>query len=488
MSLSPTDARAIYTNFGFPITRAFGHSLTEGVPSQLPGLEGVQELNDAKTSITRAPNARLSSRTEPVVPQGHTSGSLEARDFAEADISNQPPPYSSGNTVDRIIQQYGSSTQDSSATQSQAGTFEYSDESDDLLGQYDRGADSNDGISHVAKNEPCPPPPFNTPVATGQGAQGTQDLPKSATESSPEWEANHLKMAVYAYKGTSSNQNLPEKPHTRNFPLHPSNPFATPMKPASRVNPSPRSNSPDSPRPLLHYSDSEDDYARTGSDLGIESEAEAENRLSRLQPPPERMHSAARRKERGRRSVANDAHTSTSGIMTGDSDNDDPFKYDGLFPQPSKEREVSLCLHQVSGIGGDGTAFDVSPQKTPLRSTGQYFTGEAASPTEQRLLNNNTWSSDMTSSRVFGRNSKEQHRDSIHHGQSFFDFSAVNPEWALGSPDAVRVPVRQRNFSNQERSSAGAQPGAQEVAQQLALEGLHCDEGQNRRATGYTED
>ncbi|KAK7743582.1 hypothetical protein SLS53_004117 [Cytospora paraplurivora] len=200
-----------------------------------------------------------------------------------------------------------------------------------------------------------------------------------------------------------------------------------------------------SQRPLLDISDSEDDNARIGaSDLGVESEAEAENRLSVLQPPPERMHSA-RRQGRGRRSFIRDAHMSASRTTTGESDNDDPFKYDDIFPEPSKEREVSLYLHQVSGFGEDEAAFTYSPDKTPLGSIGQSFNGEAVSPTEQRLIRS-VRSVNMAPAQGYGHNTSQLHIDSPSRGHDFFESGAINPEWTLGSPDAVRVPVRQSNF------------------------------------------
>lgn len=487
MSLSPTDARALYTNIGFPITHAFGRSLTETVPSQLPRPRGVRQLNDGDLKGAQALTSQLSSRTEPVIRPSPIRQYIEARSFAEANTSNQPPPYTSGNTVGHQTHEHGSSSALAlSAAQSQSGIYGCSDESDCLIGQYDGGTESNAGTYRVAENRPCPTPSFNTTMATGWSAHGPQAPPRSATEPAPEREAKHLDFNGYNRKVATGNRTAPDMPLPEDPPFHPSNPFATIVanrgivEPAPGVNASPSSHSSGSPKPLLHYSDSEDDRARIGSDLGVESEAE--NRLSILQPPPERMHSA-RRPERGRRSFAPNVHASVSGTTTGESDNDDPFKYDGLFPQPSKEREVSVYLHQVSGIGQDDDAIHYSPEKTPSRGTGQSFNGEAVSPTGQRSLND-VWSANMTPVQVFDHNARAQRHSS---GHDFFDSRAVNPEWALGSPDAVRVPVRLRNLPDQEMSLE-YHSGDQGAAQQLVFEGLYRDEGQNRRMTGNTED
>ncbi|ROW07779.1 hypothetical protein VMCG_03551 [Cytospora schulzeri] len=489
MSLSPTDARALYTNIGFPITHAFGRSLTETVPSQLPHSRGVQQLEHGDHNGTQALTSQLSSRTEPVIRPSPIRQYIEARNFAEADTSNQPPPYTANNTVGRIIHQHGSSAVATSAAQSQAGVFECSDESDYFIRQYDGGIDSNVGTYRVTENEPSPPPSFNTTMTTGWGASGVHGVqapPRSATEPSRNWEARRPNIDGHNRTGATGNQTAPDMPLPKDPPFHPTNPFVTAVanrtiaEHALGVNTSPSSHASDSPKPLLHYSDSEDDQARIGSDVGVESEAE--NRLSTLQPPPERMHSA-RRHERGRRSFTPTVQASVSGTTTGESENDDPFKYDDLFPQPSKEREVSVYLHQVSGIEQDDGDIHYSPLKTPFRGTGQYFSGEAASPVGQRLLNN-AWSANMTPVQNFEHNARAQQYGS---GHGFFDSNAINPEWALGSPDAVRVPVSQRNLCDQEMSLE-YHPGDQEAAQQLVLQGLHHDEGHNRRMTGNTED
>lgn len=336
-----------------------------------------------------------------------------------------------------------------------------------------------------------------TPRPTGWGTQAAQAPPRSATGPSPGLNAKHPNMAGYGCKGTTGHQTAPDIPLPKDPPFHPSNPFATSMarpnivETTSSDNTTPSPQSSYSPRPLLDISDSEDDNARIGaSDLGVESEAEAEaeaeNRLSVLQPPPERMHSA-RGQGRGRRSFTNDAHMSASRTTMGESDNDDPFKYDGIFPEPSKEREVSLYLHQVSGVEQDEAAFTYSPDRTPLGSIGQSRNGEVVSPTEQRLLRS-VRSVNMALAQGFGHNTSQPHFDSPSRGHGFFEASAINPEWALGSPDVVRVPVRQSNSVDHETSHGGAHTGAIGEAQQLVFEDLRRGEGQTRRMTGDTAD
>ena len=495
LSLSPTDAQALYTSVGFPITHAFGRSLTDSMPSQLPPQlprsGGAQELDNNHLNFAQALTSQLSSKTEPVVRPSADRQYLEARAFAEAEISNQPPPYNSDSTVDRLIRQYGSSAQASSAAESQTAGYKCLDDSDCFIGQYDGGIEPDAQRDRFAHNELGLPLSSDKAMTTGRNMQDVQAPPNSAVDSSPEREADRLNIAQHNHKVTAGSQVVPDMPlpRGRRTPFPRSNPFAATLAQSGTVEPVPESNASlrprvsKSPRPLLYWSDSEEDCARIGSDLGVDSEAE--NRLSMLQPPPERMHSA-RKHERGRRSFAKNAHKSASGTTAGESDSDDPFKYDGIFPHPSKEREVSACLHQVSGLDQDSSAISYSPESTPLKHTPRCLDGEAASPTTQRLCNTRTTS--MAPIGNFGQNAREQRQRPTNSGHEFFDTTAINPEWALGSPDAVRVPVGRDYSSEQERTQARAHPGGQEASQQLILEGLRRDEGHNHRKTGNTDD
>lgn len=486
MSLSPTDAQALYTNIGFPVTHAFGRSLSETGPTHLPHFQGDRQLHDGDPKNARDLASQLPSRTEPVIRPNLPRRYMEARNFAETDTSNQPPLYSSTDHVDHIVNQDGPPALASSAVHSHADVYEFSVDIDYSVGQYDNGAGSNIGSFRVAEDVPCPPPSFNCTMATGLGAHSAQAPSRSKTEPSSDWEAKRLNFERFNRIGATENQTVPDMPLPKDPPFHPSNPFATAvtnhrtMEPAPGINTSPRSHSSCSPRPLLHYSDSEGDDTHIGSDLGVGSEAD--NRLSVLQPPPERMHSA-RKHDQGQRSTASTVQASVSGTTTGESDNDDPFKYDGLFPQRSKEREVSVYLHQVSGMAQYDGAVHYSPEKTTSKGTGQYLNGEAISPAGKRSLSN-ARSTNMTPVKVFDHNARAQEHSS---GHGFFESKAIDPEWALGSPDAVRVPVRHMNLRDQVASLEDCL-GDQEDAQQLGMETLRCGEGQNRRLTGNTED
>lgn len=501
VSLSPPDAREVYTNVGFPITNVFGRSLTDSMPSQLPRHRGVQESNNTHHNLAPALGSPLPSKTEPAVHPNPASRFLGTRAFAEADISNQQPPYNSDSTVDRLIRQYGSSAQASSAAESQTVGFDGLGDSDYFIGQYDGCYESDAGGGHLADNDPHPLPLFNRPTTTRQSPQGVQASPRSAVQPSPDREARCPNIVAHDQHDTTGDQAVPSMPHSvghRRTPFHSSNPFAGTVAqsatvestPEAKASPKRRKPRPKSPRPLLYYGDSDeelpraDKHTKVESDSESDSEAEANNRLSKLLAPHECLHSA-RKNERVRRSYPNTGSQSASGMTNGESDSEDPFKYDAIFSQPSKEREVSAYLHRISGLAQDTSAIPCSPDRTPLRGTTQYLEGQPVSPTAQRLLDT-TQSSSMASIKTPDQNAREQRRGQANQGHAFFDSSAIHPDWALGSPDAVRVPVRQKHCPSQE-GLQGARLGGQEASQQLVLEGLRR-EGQNHQKTGNTED
>lgn len=447
--LSPTDARAIYTNVGYPVTRAFGRSVTDAAnctvdePALLPSPLLVQKQPDLDPRKKIALDIPPQSKTAPVAWQSSDEPRQnpptrfpEAQAFAEANTSNQPPPYSPKSKLDRSIAAHGPVAQGSSAVVSRFGP--------------------------------------RTPLVDG-------DRPVR------EHEANTA-LGRVAEKGIGS---PPQIPLPEDPPFHPTNPFATqaPLK-ASRtvlrvVNVTPEPESP-LPKRLLSCSDSEDDRARIGSDLGVGSGigvdsdlgagSSDESKVPKLLPPPARMHSAGR-KERGRQSLTSSGRSSAIGGVMTEGSEEDPFHYDSVFLRPSREREVSAYLHQVSGVERGSTAIICSPDGSPLRTADPVLDGGSPLP----VPGNQVRPLRLPKRAAVGNDARSQQ------GKGFFEPSAINPEWTVGSPDVVRVPVRGRTQSYQRRSTQEKRAGVAGRLSKLVLEGLRGGEEQDQLPTGNTE-
>lgn len=453
--LSPADARAIYTNVGYPVTRAFGRSVTDAVnctvdePALVPSPLLVQKQPNPDPRMNNTSTGPPTSKTAPVAWQNPDEPrqsppirSTEAQAFAEANTSNQPPPYSPKSKLDQALGRYGPAPQDSLAVESKVRRHSPSVDGDRPAQEYE----ANTVLSHVAE-------------------EGIGSPPQIA---------------------------LPEDP-----PFHPTNPFAASARlKASKtvlraVNASPAPESP-FPKRLSYCSDSNDDRARVGSDLGVGSgigvdsdlgAGSDESKVPKLLPPPARMHSA-RRKDTGRQSLICSGRSSVAGGGMTEGSEEDPFHYDSVFLRPAREREVSIFLHRVSGVERGSTAIICSPDGSPLRtSTPRHVEDrEPSSPEVQPgMLDNQVSPLRLPQRAALGNDARNQQ------GQEFFEPSAVNPEWTVGSPDVVRVPVRERIQSDQRRNTKGRQSDVKGNMSKLVLEGLRGREEQNRLPTGNTE-
>lgn len=451
--LSPADARAIYTNVGYPVTRVFGRSVTDAAnctvdePALVPSPLLVQKQPTPDTRKKNAPTGPPTSKTAPVawqnpdeLWQSPPTRSTEAQAFAEANTSNQPPPYSPKSKLDRALRRYGPAPQDSFAVESEFRHHAPSVDGDRLVREYEAN------------------------TALGRGAEKEIGSPPRIA--------------------------LPKDP-----PFHPTNPFAASARlKASEtvlrvVNASPVPESP-FPKRLSDCSDSKDDRARIGSDLGVASgigvdsdlgAGSDESKVPKLLPPPARMHSA-RRKDTGRQSLISSGRSSVAGGGMTEGSEEDPFHYDSVFLRPSREREVSVFLHRVSGVERGSTAIICSPDGSPLRTSRHVEGRDPSSPEVQPMMPDNQVSPLRLPQRAaVGSDARDQQ------GQEFFEPSAINPEWTVGSPDVVRVPVRGRTQSDQRRKTRGRHSEVEGTMSKLVLEGLRGCEEQNRLPTGNTE-
>ena len=451
--LSPADARAIYTNIGYPVTRAFGHSVTEAVdcsvdqsalvpsPLLVQKQANPDSQNNVLATLPRSRTAPISWQSPAEPWQSPPRRFPQAQAFAEANTSNQPPPYSPKNKLDRTLGHRHPAAQDS--------------------------------FSVEAKFCPHSPSVYGDHLA--------QENEKNTV------------LGCVAEKGIGSPPQvaLPEDP-----PFHHTNPFAASagFKASETflrvVNASPAPESSSSKR-LPYGSDSEDDRARIGSDLGagsgigFDSELGAgsdENKVPKLLPPPARMHSA-RRKEGARQSLVSSGRSSVVGGVMTEGSEEDPFHYDSVFLRPSREREVSSYLHQVSGVERGSTAIICSPDDSPLRTSRQFVGRGPTSPEVQPTMPDNQVSPLRLPQQRAAVGSDARYQQ----GQHFFEPSAINPEWTVGSPDVVRVPVRERARSCQRRNARERRADAEGGLSKLVLEGLRGCEGQNRLPTGNTE-
>lgn len=455
--LSPADAREIYTNVGYPVTRAFSRSVTDGVHSTVdeqalfPSPLLVQKQLDHEWRKNNAFANPPASKTAPVAWQGlgeprqdAPTRFPEAQAFAEANASNQPPPYSPKSKLDRAIGHHGPAAQDSFAV-----------------------------VSNSQRH--LPPPP-------SEGDRRAQ-----------EYEAGTV-LGRAAVEGIRSPPQiaLPEDP-----PFHLTNHFAAParLNPSGTVlrvmNPSP---SPERPFPnqTLYLGDSQDDRAWVGSDLGAVSSSgydsdpgvgSDESKVPKMLPLPARMHSA-RRKDPSRQSFVSSNRSSVIGGGMTEHSEEDPFHYDSVFLRPSREREVSAYLHQVSGVERGSAAVICSPDGSPLRTP---LDNRSHSPVARtKMLDSQVSPTHLRPPEQLQRTAVDND-GSIKQGQTFFEPGAIDPGWTVGSPDVVRVPVRERVQSNQRRSMGKQHLDVKGIMPSLVLEGLRGGEDQNQLPTGTTE-
>lgn len=448
---SPVDARASHTRIGCSVTRALSRSVTDAAnstidePTLFPSPLLVQkqlERAPPKNNVCASP---LTSKTALVDRQG--SGEpwkspparfTEAQAFAEANISNQPPPYSPKSKLDRAIRPNDPATQGPFAVGSRLQPRSLFSAEGDRCGPK---FEPNDPFCRDAQERIRSPPMIALP-------EDPPFHPRSPFAASARLEASETVMRV------TSTSLSPETP----FPAQP-----------------------------LYPSSSQDDRAHILSDLGVDwsvgsdsDRGAASDEMPKMLPPPTRMHSA-RHKAQSRQSLVSSSRSSFIGGGMTERSEEDPFHYDSVFLRPSREREVSAYLHQVSGVERGSTAIIYSPDGSPLKTFRKSLDIGPNSPEMRPMMLDSPVSPPRRSQRAAvyndGRETQEQY---------FFEPSAIDPGWTVGSPDVVRVPVRERVQSYQRRSTGGKHHQYAEGCN-LILKGLRGCEEQNRLPTGNTE-
>lgn len=378
----------------------------------------------------------------------------------------------SGSSVDRIIDHYGH--QSSSTAQSQATVCGSDPELDCYIVQNTAALVANVSVpvvrqaTHLQGTTARP----GTPFVYSEGAYANAEVDTPASQDA-----------------------MPASPFLS------SNPFpAVPPRTTSRAAET------STPTSLLDdEEDSEYDNAMIGSDIcavsrtgSEEGPSDAESKVGQLIAPPARMNSTRRRQQqRGRRSIESHNSDSLGGAMTEESD-DDPFLYDqpSVFLQPSKEREVSACLHKVSGLARESTATVYSQDGTPSKTYygSQYFVNDQTVSPGSRQLLDGIAGIQAPAHNPFDESAKRpQHRASGSVGDRFYDAKAVRSEWAMGSPDVVKVPVKTHK-SKENRFARGSQNPAEagrfqnEEMNWAALRRRDEAQAQAYRMTGDTED
>ncbi|KAJ4394115.1 hypothetical protein N0V93_003332 [Gnomoniopsis smithogilvyi] len=441
-----------------PSIRAFNCSSTSCAQPQAPALSALR--NSPVRDFTPTEKSVF---WEDVPKPLNTSSS---RDVSSSQMS--------GNSVDRIVGQYGRLS--SSTAQGQAAVYGSSSpvaELDRFIGQ------DRDDVRLTADTEPF-------------GRDG----------------------AMLAHEGDFRlnskvfDQSTSPGPSASEAPLHPSNPFFNSSfldgrdvhvpDLWSQICPA----GPDSllrmtPTPPMDHS-----RAKLGRELGAESftgsetVSIAESKVGPLSRPSDAMHSV-RCQRRGRHNSQNeDTHSAgvTSQCTDASDADEDPFEYDrrGPFLQPSKERVVSANLQKVSGLPRESTATVYSQDGTPSRTfygetAADYFdqNGKPLSPGPGRKVN------DVSLKQAPPRNPfvalSRNHHDSANVTKGFYDPDAINPDWASGGPDVVRVPVTNKgNLFGPEPRGPRRGPNLK-PEQEVGLEALRRREGDNR-ITGNTED
>lgn len=436
-----------------------------------------QDRDEDQTDTVVQATSTLMLRVPPNTPHvGSSSGFAIWEDVPQplntprfVTTSAPAQPQVSGSSVDQILDHYAQ--KQSSAAQSHATMCDSESEREYSVGQ------------NAAAVRATATVPATGPATRPRGTAARAGTPFARTHA-------------------STDTDIPTRQDTgSDIPFHSSNPFsAVPASPVSEADSS-------TSRPILDVSDSSDfDRAKIGSDLDAgsrvgseEAPSVAESRVGQLIAPPARMNSArGRQPQRGRNSVAS-YNTNSIGAMTEESD-EDPFSYDhpSMFLQPSKEREVSACLRKVSGLARESTATVYSQDGTPSKSyyEDQYFVNDQpTSPNSTKLLNDLAGLQSPTH-KPMGEPSKKKNpehstRDSV--GGRFYNATAIKSEWALGSPDIVKIPVKQTKYK-ENRFAQGAQDLAEAGGYQskdmnwAALQRREETQAQANRMTGNTED
>lgn len=446
-----------------------------------------QILQPAPVSCTTTPNntpvLEYSGDSEPVVWE-HVPRPLNTSQTVSSSI--QPSSQISGSSVAQIIGHYGQ--QSSSAAQSQAAVCgsnpELECDLDLFIGQTATAAQMN-ALVDASLDQATSPRGATATTATDRPA-----TPFFCTSGPRESNDHHLSSPPFA---------SPDLPS-----FHPTNPFSTPPFIPICKHESHSSDLAALCQENREYGE-QDKFSIIESDLGADSKtgsdeapSVAESKLGQLIAPPTRMNSTRCKKPHGHYSVAS-SNTKNTNNSSADESDQDPFAYDhpSVFLQPSQEREVSACLHHVSALARESTATVYSQDGTPSKTyygNDQYFiNGQAVSPESGSLLDRLARMPTPTRSRPARPVRQPEHHTSDSVGGEFYDQNAVKSEWAMGSPDVIKVPVK-KNQTMENRFGQGLQSPAEtgrfQSEQKMGFAALRRGDeaSQANRITGNTED
>lgn len=435
-----------------PLTSAFGRSLTTSAQPPVPSTES--QPSPKLPEHLETPEKYPFSATLPDFNPSdwkHVPKPLRTRDVSSgAESTNKlpaptptSPPYVSGSSVDRIIDQY--THQSSSAAQLQGAVYGSTSDVEHFAHQNEKHAEGTLGVM------PSHPAPARANF----------------------WE--------------HADTPPPQIPLPADPPCRPSTPFYRPDTPRPHK---------DGPIPCVIYStvrkplsvsdDScdKEDEAQKAQNNGLRvvestTASDAESGVAQLTAPPQRMHSARRARTTRRRSMQS-ALTSSPGDCFSEDSDDDPFKYD-VFVRPSKEREVSACLRKVSGLQRESRASIYSEDGTPSKTFGHHFElfGQTVSPEMQQSF-------DSCQVESVPRSLYDDQPVEVEDGR-FYNPNAIKSGWAVGSPNEVKIPVNNNLFGRAKQNLAD--PSGPFSHNQLAWEQLRRrDELQAHRLTGNTDD
>lgn len=463
-----------------PMTSAFGRSLTTSAQPSVALAESRQSQKLPEHSSSPATNGLMNLALPPfdpldwgVVPKPLKTVRVVSSDAESTNklpaTSSKSPPYVSGSSVDRIIDQYAH--QSSSAAPSQTAVYGSTSDIEHFSRKNEHDSEGILGAAHTQTQD--------------QGGVGAWKPYIGPPRANP----GLLRAAKAAYANTPP----PQMPLPADPPCRPSSPFFRPGTPRPLTGgPIPRATYPATRQPLSvsddSYGDEDQDYeadkdenrGQKGQDYGLRvaesvTVSDAESGVAQLTAPPQRMHSARRAKPT-RRSMQSTLSSSPVDYLSEESD-DDPFRYD-VFVRPSKERAVSACLRKVSGLQRESRASIYSEDGTPSKTFGHHHElfGQGVSPEMQR---------DADASYRIGSPYDNQAMDG--EGDNFYNPEAIKSGWAVGSPNELKIPVNKNLFGGAKQNLAEASVPRSE--HQLAWEQLRRrEEQQANRLTGNTDE
>lgn len=446
-----------------PLTSAFGRSLTTSAQPPVPFTES-PKLPEHRSSPKKYAFSVTLPEFQPI-DWKHAPKPLKTLRTVSSDAESTnklpapgptSPPYVSGSSVDRIIDQYAH--QSSSTAQLQGAVYGSTSDVEHFARQNDNHTEGTLGVM---------------PTQT-QRHEGVDTL---LSHPAP----------VRAIFLEHANTPPPQMPLPADPPCRPSTPFYRPDTPRPLTG---------GPIPCVIYSTVRKPLSVSDDSCGAEDElqkarnnglrvvesataSDAESGVAQLTAPPQRMHSARRARTTRRRSMQS-ALTSSPGDCFSEDSDEDPFKYN-VFVRPSKERVVSAYLRKVSGLRRESRASIYSEDGTPSKTLGHHFElfGQTVSPEMQRSFD---------SYRVEGVPRSPCNGQPVEvESDRFYNPNAIKSGWAVGSPNEVKIPVNNNLFGRARQNLA--EPSGPRNDNQLAWEQLHRrEELQANRLTGNTDD